>query len=82
MANPKDLIYKSERSLRSPQRFLTVGSVFSWKGKTYEVVRRGKFVLPCDCCSGCAFANVNCPDTVACSRYDRSDDTPVWFIEK
>lgn len=73
---------KSDRSCQPPRRTVGIGEVFYYGGRNYLVVERGCVESPKYACVGCAFASVNCPQAVACSRYDRSDDTNVWFVER
>lgn len=73
---------KSIRSSTPPRRTIAVGDYFELAGVRYEVVLRGEVVFPREACIGCAFANKNCPEYLACSSFDRRDKVSVWFKEK
>ena len=73
---------KSIRSSTPPRRTVAVGDYFELAGVRYEVVLRGEVVFPREACMGCAFANRNCPEYLACSSFDRRDGVSVWFKEK
>ena len=73
---------KSIRSSTPPRRTIAVGDYFELAGVRYEVVLRGEVVFPREACMGCAFANKNCPEYLACSSFDRRDGVSVWFKEK
>lgn len=73
---------KSIRSSTPPRRTIAVGDYFELAGVRYEVVLRGEVVFPREACIGCAFANKNCPEYLACSSFDRRDGVSVWFKEK
>jgi len=73
---------KSIRSSTPPRRTVAVGDYFELAGVRYEVVLRGEVVFPREACMGCAFANKNCPEYLACSSFDRRDGVSVWFKEK
>jgi len=76
------MIEKQYRSSQTPYRYIPIGERFIWKGVEYIVVPRGNLEKPRDACIGCDFARCNCPDNIACSRFDRADDRNVWFIRK
>lgn len=73
---------KGMRSMVPPQRTVEVGGAFRFGGHVYGVVERSGVEQARDACRGCAFASRNCPQSYACSSFDRSDGVSVWFVRE
>lgn len=65
---------------RIPRTDFPIGHEFAIEGQRLRVVRRTFVLEPKDACLGCWFKNhgKSCYG-LRCSRYDRTDQTNVWF---
>lgn len=67
-----------------PHIFVPIGGTYTVSGRTYRCVRRKQEMEPCDACSGCDFFRYKRSCLFAglqCSKFDRRDNTFVWFEE-
>lgn len=66
---------------RMPRSEYAVGETFEKAGATLKVIARPRGIHPSEACSGCFFISRNCYG-LKCSKFDRSDETFVWFVEE
>lgn len=67
-----------------PHIFVPIGGTYVVSGRTYRCVKRKRVISPCEACSGCDFFRKKRSCLFAglqCSKFDRSDNTFVWFEE-
>jgi len=65
-----------------PYKFIAVGESFTWLGKSFKCVRRPAIDHPTEVCKGCDLGHQCDCAPFQCSRFDRSDNTNVWFKTK
>lgn len=66
----------------TPTIFIPVGEITKFRNKSYRAIARPNVntLRPESACDGCAFKSGDCGG-LQCSRFDRRDDTNVWFEE-
>ena len=62
-----------------PVKFVRVDDTVKWIGKTYKCVKRPPIERPMDVCKGCDLGHTADCAVFQCSRFDRADNTNVWF---
>lgn len=60
-------------------KFVRIGDTITWYGVTYKCVKRPPVDRPMDACKGCDLGRIADCAPFQCSRFDRSDNTNVWF---
>lgn len=75
------IMHRSERRMRLPSVFVPIGGIYKRGDVSYRCVARPR-VNPRDCCRGCAFYHMQCPEVLQCSKFDREDGRFVWFVKE
>ena len=63
----------------NPFRYVKVDDIFMCAGQRYQCIKRPPIERPMDVCKGCDMGNTAACAMFQCSRFDRADDTNVWF---